>query len=315
MYKKSSAISKIMSCLFTILVIVVIMKSYQIYKKNYFGDFIKAENQMNISKFYRDSDITYSEYDSYKIESPTYNDAVFYKEFEVKPNTPYKVTCMVKTKDVVKEISNTDAGAMISLLDTTEVSESIIGTNDWQKLTFMFNSKDKETVKVGFRLGGNLGNCKGTAWFSDFKIEEGISDKSSEWKIACFIFKNMNIDENFKVSMDLHDVENIKSNMQRFANSCRDLSENKMSVEYDIIEIDEPITTLTYNEEHNYHVSPQDVESIISDIVTQNEYDHIIAVVRMGNGKNGISVNEGDWIGLRRNGIIQYWFFNNKIIN
>ncbi|MBQ9921918.1 MAG: hypothetical protein IJO52_07005, partial [Clostridia bacterium] len=60
---------------------------------------------------------------------------------------------------------------------------------------------------------------------------------------------------------------------------------------------------------------PQDVESIISDIVTQNEYDHIIAVVRMGNGKNGISVNEGDWIGLRRNGIIQYWFFNNKIIN
>ena len=55
---------------------------------------------MHISKFLRDNDVKYSKHDSYKIESPDYNDAVFYKEVEVKPNTPYKVTCMVKTENV-----------------------------------------------------------------------------------------------------------------------------------------------------------------------------------------------------------------------
>lgn len=306
MNNKGSVISRIFSWIFTVIVVVILIKTYQTYKKHYFGDFIKAENQMHISSFYRDSENKYSKYDSYKIESPEYNDAVFYKEIEVKPNTPYRVTCMVKTETVERQMQNTDSGAMICLLDTTEVSESIVGTNDWQKLTFMFNSKNRETVKIAFRLGGNLGNCKGTAWFSDFKLEEGISsNKDSEWKFACFIFKNMDIDEHdINISMNLHDIENIKSNMQRFAQSCEELSENKMSVEYDIYEINEPITTLTYSEEHKYHVSPQDVQDIVSNAIAENEYDHIIAVVRMGNEEEGIAVNVGDWIGLRRNGTI-----------
>jgi len=306
MNSRGISFTKIMSYIFIIIAIIVIIKSYQTYKKHYFGDFIKAENQMHISNFYRDDKIKYSEYDSYKIESPDYNDAVFYKEIEVKPNTPYKVTCMVKTEDVITQQETTDAGAMICLLETTEVSESITGTNDWQQLTFLFNSENRESVKIAFRLGGNLGNCKGTAWFSDFKLEQGVtSDNDSEWKVACFIFKNMSVeDANVNVSMSLNDVENIKSNMQRFAKTCKEISENKMSVKYDIYEIEEPITTLTYSEEYEYHVAPQDVEELIADTVIQKEYDHIIAVLRMGNEEKGIQINVGDWIGLRRYGTI-----------
>lgn len=304
MNKKRNVVSNIISCLFTIVIIIAIVKCYKIYKKNYFGDFIKAENQIQISKFYRDSNIKYSKDDSYKIESPNYNDAVFYKEVEVRPNTPYKVTCMVKTENIVREIENTDAGAMICLIDRTEVSQSKVGTNDWTKLTFMFNSKNDETVKIGFRLGGNLGNCRGTAWFSELKLEEGMLDSDSTWKVGCFIFKNIDVEGNLNISMSLKDIQNIKSNIERFANSCKELSENKMNVEYDIFEVDEPITTLTYDEEHQYHVAPQDVADLISDTVMQDEYDYIIAVVRMGDGKEGISVNVGDWIGLRRHGVV-----------
>ena len=305
--------SKIFSWFFTIVVILVLITTFRIYKKHYFGDFIKAENQMHISKFLRDNDVKYSKHDSYKIESPDYNDAVFYKEVEVKPNTPYKVTCMVKTENVEVQEKNTDAGAMICLLETTEVSKSIVGTNEWQELTFMFNSKDKESVKIAFRLGGNLGNCKGTAWFSDFKLEEGLTDnQDSNWNMACFILKNIIVEDNVKINMDSNDVENIKGNMKRFAESCKILSENKMTVSYDVYEIDEPITTLSYSEEHKYHVSPQDVEDIISDIIAKEEYDHIICVARMGDSNHGIEVNAGDWIGLRRNGFIWNRIFNNK---
>jgi len=310
---KKVGVSKIFSWIFTILVIIVLIATYKTYKKHYFGDFIKAENQMHISSFLRDNEVKYSKHDSYKIESPDYNDAVFYKEVKVKPNTPYKVTCMVKTENIVKQEENTDAGAMICLLETTEVSKSIVGTNDWQKLTFMFNSKDSETVKIAFRLGGNLGNCKGIAWFSDFKLEEGlINEDASNWNMACFIFKNIIVEDNVKISMDLNDVENIKSNMERFSESCKILSENKMTVDYDVHEIDKPITTLSYSEEHKYHVSPQDVEDIISDIIAKNEYDHIICVIRMGDSNHGIEVNVGDWIGLRRYGLIWNRLFNNK---
>jgi len=306
MNKESTNFSKIISWIFIIIVIIVLTKTYKAYKKHYFGDFVKAENQIHISKFYRDDEIKYSEYDSYKIESPEYNDAVFYKEVKVEPNTPYRVTCMVKTENVIKQEENTDAGAMICLLEETEVSKNIVGTNDWQKLTFMFNSEDRESVKIAFRLGGNFGNCKGTAWFSDFKLERGINSESdSEWKIACFIFKNINIEnKKINVSMDLNDIENIERNMERFAATCKNLSKNKMSVKYDIYKIDEPITTLSYSEEYKYHISPQDVKDIISDTVFQNEYDHVMVVVRMGDGEQGIEVNEGEWIGLRRYGFI-----------
>lgn len=313
---KEIDVSKIFSWIFIIIIIIVLIWAYKIYKKHNFGDFIKAEEQMYISKFLRDNEVKYSKQNSYKIESPDYNDAVFYKEVQVKPNTAYKVTCMVKTENVVEQIENTDSGAMICLLEEAEISRSIVGTNDWQELTFMFNSKNRETLKIAFRLGGNLGNCKGIAWFSDLKLEEGLIEKDdSNWNMACFIFKKTNIEDKLKITMDESDIQNIRENMKRFADSCQILSENKMTVDYDIYEIEEPIKTLSYNEEHKYHVSPQDVDNIISDIIFENEYDHIVAVVRLGNSEDGIEVNAGDWIGLRRYGLLWNRVFYNKTFN
>ena len=71
---------------------------------------------------------------------------------------------MVKTQDIVttKEVSN--AGANISIADTVEKSKSITGTSDWQKLEFIFNSKNRTSVKLGFRLGGYDDNCITRKW-------------------------------------------------------------------------------------------------------------------------------------------------------
>lgn len=171
--KKKSYIGSIIYLIILICLIWVSCKLYNRYQINNFNDFIRTEYKPYLSEFVRDNDVKYGDKSSYKISSKEENDAMFYKEIKVTPNTPYKVTCMVKTEDVknVKEVSA--GGAHISIADTVEKSKSITGTNDWQKLEFIFNSKDRKNIKLGFRLGGYEDNSTGTAWFSNFKIEVG----------------------------------------------------------------------------------------------------------------------------------------------
>lgn len=302
--KKNTA-SKILNIIFIIIILLVFYKVFGIYKTYTFGDFTKAENVLGITKFTRDNAITYKYNYSYKLESNDYNDAIFYKTINVKPNTPYKLTCMVKTENVESENGKNDSGAQISILNTTESSESIQGTTDWQKLEFIFDSKNRETIEIGFRLGGNTSNVKGTAWFSDFKLEEGVKDNSNNWNVVCFIIKNIdvNIDnQNLKISMSVSDIETMKTNIDRFKVAAQELSNNKMTVDYDIYEIDEPVKTITYSNEHGYYLDPADVKDLIKEYLEKEEYDYIFVTTRLGDMEEHIEIPVYDWIGLRRYG-------------
>ncbi len=275
---------KIINFIFLIILLICLYFSYQFYQKNNFNDFTKSETNLYTSTFIRDKEIKYSDKRSYKIESPEYNDAMFSKTIKVEKNQPYKVTCMVKTKNVEKEEQVSGVGAQISIEGTTERSVAISGTEDWQKIELIFNSKNRETVNIGFRLGGYLGKVKGEAWFSDFTIEQGILDENNNWKFACFIFKytDVNIDnENIKLEVSQSDISDIKSTIQRFKNSTNQLSNGKMTAEYDIYEISEPITSLSYDEKFGYYVGPEDVEKQIREVIQKNNYDHIFIVIRL----------------------------------
>ena len=87
----------------------------------------------------------------------------------------------------------TGIGAQISIEGSTERSIAIQGTNEWQKIELIFNSKNRDSINIGFRLGGNLGLAKGKAWFSDFKLEEGTTNSNNEWKFACLILKTTDV--------------------------------------------------------------------------------------------------------------------------
>ena len=311
---KKSVGSKISNIIFTIIVIFVIYKLLGLYKVYYFNDFTKAEQTLGITKFTRDNKIKYSDNYSYKIESDQFNDAIFYKTINVKKNTPYKLTCMVKTKDVENSSKKNNGGAHISIVNSVEASKYISGTEDWQELEFIFDSK---YIEIGFRLGGNETNSKGTAWFSNFKLEEGIKTNSNNWNVACFIMKNIDTQlsdgQKLKLSMELKDVESVKSNMQRFAVACKDLSEGHMTAQYDVYEIEEPIKTITYSEEYGYYVDSADVEDIIIPYLNKKEYDYIFVAVRLGDLDKNIEIPIYDWIGLRRNGFTWYRLFEYKV--
>ena len=304
---KKKTTSKIINIILFIIILFVFYKIFETYKTYSFGGFTKAENVLGITKFTRDNSVKYKYDYSYKLESNNYNDAIFYKTINVKPNTPYKLTCMVKTENVESENGKNDSGVQITILDTTESSESIQGTVDWKKLDFIFDSKNRETIEIGFRLGGNSSNVKGTAWFSDFKLEEGIKDNSNNWNVACFIIKNIdvNIDnQNLKLSMSSNDAEKMKANMGRFKRSAEELSNNKLRIDYDIYEIDEPVKSITYNDEYGYYIDPSDVQSMLEDYLDKEEYDYIFVTTRLGDLKENIEIPVYDWIGLRRYGLI-----------
>lgn len=285
----------------TIFLIFILFLAWNFYLDNNFNDFLRSEAKLHTSKFLRDNEVKYSNVRSYKIESNEYNDAMFSKEVEVEKNTPYKVTCMVKTDNVESEKEKSDVGAQISISDTTEKSISIDGTQDWQKLEFVFNSKNREKVDIAFRLGGIDGNAKGQVWFSDFSIEKGNKEDNNDWNYACFIFQNTNVNidgKQINIKATNEDIRNIKETIKRFEKSCNVLSKGKMKANCDIHIINEPVSNLSYDDEFGYYLKPKDIELQIKDILNQNNYDHIFAIVRLGNDKYMTEIEVKDWIGL-----------------
>lgn len=302
--------NKVSSWIFMIIMIIIICVLFGIFKSHYFNGFIKAETTIGISEFRRDKQIKYSESNSYKIVSPTQNDAAFYKEIEVEPHTPYRITCMIKTENVIPSAINTDGGACISIIEASEISKSITGTNDWQLVELMFNSQNRTTIKLGFRLGGNTGTAEGTAWFSDFKLEKGLNSSDTNWNVVCFVFENTDVvinGERMKFSMSSEEIKAVENDMGDFKNSCKRLSGNKLQIDYEIYNIEEPLTTISYSEEHGYYFDPYDVNKIIEDTVLENNYDYIFIAVKMGDNEKEIPVN--DWVGLRKHGFIWDRFF------
>ncbi len=268
-----------------IILLILLYFAYQYYQSNNFNDFVRSEVDLYTSNFKRDSKIKYSNTRSYKIESPDYNDAMFYKTVQVEKNTPYKVTCMVKTNGVEAQDMLSGVGAQIAIEGTTERSVAISGTQDWQKIELIFNSKNREEVNIGFRLGGYLGQAKGEAWFSDFTIEEGITSKNdNNWKFACFIFETTDVTVNgqrIQLSVTQSDINDIKNTLNRFQNSCEELSKGKMTADVDIYQVGIPLTKLSYDNEFGYYVAPEDVEEQIKSTITKGDYDHIFVVIRL----------------------------------
>ena len=288
-----------------IVLIIILIGLIGIYNKNNFNEYVRAEYISGLAKFSRDKEVKYSNMESYKIENTDFNDSMFFKKIQVIPNTSYKVTCMIKTQDVINKGENTDAGAHISINESAEKSDNVVGTTDWTKIEFIFNSKNRNEVEIGFRLGGNFDNSKGTAWFSDMKIESGMAEISNEWKFLCLLFDktdvNVNVNgkmKNYNLSLYRSDKEDMRDCIKRFQDSMYELSKGKIKVDCDIVEIEEPIKSMSYDSGNGYYVSPYDVKDVIDKYIQTGKYDHIFIAFRTGIINSGDEIPVNDWIGL-----------------
>lgn len=269
-----------------------------VYNKYYFNDFIKAHENKGETLYYRDSNVKYNGNKSYCIESKDFNDALFFKELEVEKDTPYRISCMIKTENVESDKPET-AGACVSIMGTADQTIPIQGTTDWQKVSLLVDSKDEEKLNISFRLGGYEGYSKGKAWFADIHVEKGAKDSSNNWNVACFMINNIDVKvegKHYTYSLTTEDKELLETNLQRYANTCEIFSNGLMTVSYETIEIDKPLTSLSYDEDNYYYIAPRDVKNLIDSYVKENEFDHIFVGIRMGDKNGGVPVNE--WIGL-----------------
>ena len=290
---------KVISRIFSLIILIgLITALVYIYNKYYFNDFIKANENKGETSYYRDSSQKYNGQKSYCIENKDYNDALFFKEISVKKDTPYRITCMVKTENVESDKPET-SGACISIMGTADQTIPIQGTTDWQKVTLLVDSKEQDKLDISFRLGGYDGYSKGKVWFSDIHVEEGIKDETSDWNVVCFLIDNIDVNiegKHHTYSLTQEDKDLLKDNLKRFANTVENFSNNAMTVSYQTVEIKEPLTSLSYDQENYYYVAAKDVKPLIDDYVQKNEYDHIFIGIRMGDTLSSIPVNE--WIGL-----------------
>lgn len=112
---------------------------------------------------------------SMRITNVTGDDSFCKQSVKVEPGMRYRLSGYIKTNNVVVKGGQ---AATLSLAGGFEATESIKGTQSWQKFDFEFDSGPLETVKVGCRLGGHSSMAMGVAWFDDLKlIELGKSRK------------------------------------------------------------------------------------------------------------------------------------------
>lgn len=147
--------------------------------------------------------------------------------------------------------------------------------------------------------------ANGTAWFSDFTIESGMTDSANTWNFLCVMFDyvNLEIEQNgttkkVELKLTTTDKDDVNTCMRRFQTSLEELSLGKIKVEYDVVETTTPITKMSYDEENGYYVSGYNVKEVIDQYIAQGKYDHIFIAFRTGdiNQKGAIPIN--DWIGL-----------------
>ena len=286
----------------TILIIVMIVVLVSFYRKYDFNYYSKGLINDGSVSFSRDNKREDGRQRSYKIENHNFTESMFFKEIPVKSNTPYRVSCMVKTEEVEQLDNNSMAGAQIILKDTEEHSKVISGTNDWTKLEFCFNSKNNDTATIGFSLGGNFAKAKGTAWFADLSIEEGALIDDDVWKFACVVFQDTNakLDNGTQIQEKLNSKENaqIKTMISKFETSLGQISKNKIKAKCYLINIDEPITSFSYDNSCGYYVSEKDVYNLINEYIEKEGFDHIFACFKMPDEVDLGQEDVLDWVGL-----------------
>ena len=134
----------------------------------------------------------------------------------------------------------------------------------------------------------------------------------TNWKFALFVVDSVDVslqNKHININMTESDVNDMKINMGRFKNSINELSNNSISIDYDVFRVSDPITSLTYDETNGYYVAPKDVKNLINNYIENSEYDHIFVAVRLGDEVHSDDIAVYDWIGLRWNGLLWNRFF------
>jgi len=236
-------------------------------------------------------------YSSIVIENTGFNDARIEKIIDVEPFSRYKISAMVKYSDYKLQDGDTetDSGASIGMIDSTDTSHhsDFTVSEKWTKLEYCFNTDKNTKATLFLRNGRNSGCCRGTAYFSDIRIEK--VETTNQWNILAVIFKNVDADvvkehtdiiypdKNnpmiYKDELSSGQVNYIKTLLGRLKTTIPDFSADAMGIGHiEICEPEEPLKHINIAGDKNLGVIPEseEIKAIVEPYLKERQYDQIM---------------------------------------
>lgn len=246
---------------------------------------------------------------SIRITNEDYYCSYVSKTFDVKPNCHYRASVMAKCEGYALHPDKTaDSGASIGLKDSYEGSGGYTGS-EWKRLIYEFNTGDDVTkYDIALWNGMYAADCKGTVYYSDFRLEESPIEYTNEWNVMVVVFKNVNAPvvlngkkTTYKNSFNDEDAQYLKAMVDRIYVSLPTLSDEKWKIRsVDLYTVDDPITELNPYDENDYSInysSPsvsRSLDKIIADAEKNSgrHYDQMVVFVPL------TSPLQISWLGL-----------------
>lgn len=201
---------------------------------------------VDTKNFYKDSRY------SIKITNKDYNVAYVEKTFDVEPNTTYRFSAMVKYSgyEIDPKYKGTKSGGCVGQAYSYNVSDFTTSKN-WTKVAYQFTTGNETEYKLCLQNGIFNGDCKGTAWFSDVKLEK--AHLTNDWTILAVVFRNVNAKvvldgkkTTYKDHIDSSMEKKVKSTLKTLKTSLKSMSGGLISAsKIDYVTVDDPVTELT----------------------------------------------------------------------
>ncbi len=244
---------------------------------------------------------------SIKIDNTDYNIAYVERTYNVEPSTRYKFSAMVKYSGFKRDprAAKKATGARVGI-DYSNVDTGFSTANDWTLLEFEFTTGSDETTRnLRLQNGRVDGCCKGTAWFSDVKLEK--ADVTNNWNILAVFFRNADANVvidgrrvRFQNSLTENNINEInKYALDTLPENLKALSNGKLTVNsIDRYYSDEAITEKDLTTfEYGYCVNEKNspvLNKVLDKYLAQKHYNQIIIFVPFIK-QDIISLTDGWW--------------------
>ncbi len=294
--------------------------------QKYIGWNETSDISIDAGTYYKDS-----RYSIKITNSEDYDFGCVEKTVELEPYTTYKFSAMVKYSgyELSPDSMYYNSGAVLDIYtvvdgELTWVTQSeVYHDNDWTKLECLIRTGG-EKKEYCFRLlnGDYWSKCKGTAWFSDIKLEK--EKTTNQWNVLAVIFKNVDIYEDFngkdtsfqpagtgksryQTTLSDEDYEAVKAVTNNLKTSMSEMSEGNINIrDIDFVTVDEPVTEVeVYNSTSSYNgeviefnsfclnFDAECVSKVLDKYIAQKTYQQIIVFAPLA--------EIGSWWGLGGN--------------
>ena len=107
-----------------------------------------------------------------RVENAEACDTIVGQKVAVKPNTHYRMTAFIRTKDVTPVKRGGKEGASMAVSGGFVKTPSVTGTKVWTRVSHEFNTGGETEIEIGARLGHYSNLVTGTAWYADLSLVE-----------------------------------------------------------------------------------------------------------------------------------------------